>query len=214
MANARAKAQASANINAVLLNERERANITIVGERGLLKDPTAIDLKTASTAYQYLAGIIQSSVQVRDYGLKPGESETPRGTVKEFGKEIKSFTYDDVYNNRGGGTTVTYDDGSKDVDVTVGGGPPVEGVDTSTIPNPESIVFAHEVYGHGTGGDAVTVENQIRASVGLPFRSGADHELPEFDPANPPVVNIDAPADLIPAPEIQLNEQLVPPRRP
>lgn len=90
-------------------------------------------------------------------------------------------------------------------------GPQVFGQDGKPIDLPRFIVTGHELLRHGscgTGQCAVDIENTIRQDLGLPLRSGQDHEsLPGERPGNsiiPTSTTITANPDLIPVQPITM----------
>jgi RHS repeat-associated protein len=174
LANATAKARARANIDATLRPE-ERQNIRIAGDKVLLEVKN--EISNPSPAYRYLTEVIQSPTINNYFAVAKGESVTLRTPVTDMatGQEVTSFSYDDLIKRNA--AYIAYDDGSADIFVPVGDELTVEGMSGALIAAPESINFAHELYGHGTNRDAVAVENEIRRSLNpaLPERSGGDH---------------------------------------
>lgn len=180
LANNTAQERGRANIDARLRAD-ERANIQIVGNKVLLKNPKAVDLSQATNAYRGLVEVISNrKITVNYYGLKPGDSEKLRLPATEpTGQIVSEFTYDYVHVR--GGLTVSYEysDGTTVYDsyIPVGDDNTVDGVNGTPVPQPETIVFYHEAIGHYPG--TIQFENQVRQDIGvpqLPARSGFDHE--------------------------------------
>ena len=152
----------------------------------------------------YLFQMIRSRTTTFNfYLLKPGEGAS-------LGEGIRA-SYQDAYINHGI-TSGTAGDAVIDIVVPLGGSTPVKAMPRgsgNTTPMPDDVIFAHEAYGHSLHtnySDAVTVENEYRASRNpiLPPRSGEDHEHT--------AVEITAPPELIPIPNTTLppNQQITP----
>lgn len=156
------------------LTAAERQNVRISGDRVELRNPNAIDTKSASPAYQGLHTAVTDPNRTLNYvAVNPGETVvTPLG---------QTISHDDLL--EWGGVTVHGEGanaGIKDIVVPVGGADPVERQGGGLVAFPEDVIFAHEAYGHGLGNDDVStigIENAYRASrnPALPARSGADH---------------------------------------
>lgn len=187
------------------LTAAELRNIRIVGNKVRLRSLRAINLQSTSPTYKYLRQMIRSQTTTINFHLlKQGESAT-------LGGGLPPASYQDAYTSHGI-TAGTAGDASIDVVVPLGGSTPVKGMPRgsgNTTPMPDDVIFAHEAYGHALHAnyeDAVTVENEYRASRNptLPPRSGEDHEHI--------AVEVTAPPDLIPMPNITLppNQQITP----
>jgi RHS repeat-associated protein len=184
LANNTAQERGRANIDARLRAD-ERANIRIVGNKVVVKNPKAIDLSQATNAYRGLVEVIRNrKVTVNYYGLVPGQSEKLRVPARETtGQVVSEFTYD--YVQKRGGLTVSYlyNNGTTTYDsyIPVGDDNTVDGLDGTPVPMPETVVFYHEAIGHSRFDNPGTVqfENLVRQDTGvpqLPARSGFDHE--------------------------------------
>jgi RHS repeat-associated protein len=153
-----------------------------------VKDPTRIDLSTASEGYRQLFA------RITDHRVHVNYTTIPQGG-KVQGPDGRPI-FHSVLAQNGGMTSVLAGTGDADVFVAEGGGPAgVAGLTASGrdvgIAFPEYIVAAHELFGEtikvmpGSQNlqedrvrdsiEAIDMENRIRDFHGLPRRSGKDH---------------------------------------
>jgi RHS repeat-associated protein len=147
-----------------VLTKAEAANITVkAGQNVGIINPAAIT--NPSPAYERLLLAIKPGV-IREYNAVAANSVQ---TLKD-GSTINISAGMIVY------TTPTL----IEIFVPTTDGPQVWGADGITpVDLPREIVTAHEALGHatcGTGLCAVDIENKIRVFLGLPERSGSEHD--------------------------------------
>lgn len=159
-----------------------------------IKDPSKIDSNKASAGYKYLTQRIgDSSVKIDYTFLGKGQSVVASDGV--------TYTQKGLASDAGGVTIGGGNGNSVEVIVAEGGAPNgVKGLTKSgkdvQIAFPDSLVTAHELFGETLkytpgnqglqGQDANTrardsravigIENEIRDSLGVPRRSGKDHD--------------------------------------
>ena len=150
------------------LTRAERNNIRVRADgRVVLRNPNAVNVGNASYAYQQIAGIVGNrNLTINVYSVAQGQT-------------AQGASYQDAYNMAG----ITSDPGgtTRDVVIPVGGGVQVAGNPPGSgnkVPTTEDTIFAHEVFGHANGNDAIIAENNYRRSrnPALGERSGEDHQ--------------------------------------
>ncbi len=152
-----------------LMTKSEAANIKIeAGKNIAIVDSKAIDPSAASPAYQHLLEAISPGV-TRNY------------TAVAADQTITSSNGETL--NVGAGLTVWEGDPETatvvNIYVPTTDGLKTWGTNGQPIDEPRYMVTGHEAFGHGTcglGNCAVDIENEMRRSLGLPERSGSDHE--------------------------------------
>jgi RHS repeat-associated protein len=162
----------------MVMHKAEMANIKVVAGKNVgIIDPGAIDLNTASRAYRGLLEVIKPGI-TRNY------------STATAGQDV--VLADGSKRNVGSGATFVSSDDPTRIDIYVPDtdAPKVWGEDGRTpIKEPRFMVTAHEIFGEsacGGGQCAVNAENEIRDDIGLPRRSGSDHE-PLRNEIHPPL---------------------------
>lgn len=151
------------------LTQAERNNIRVRADgRVVLRNPGAVNVQNASYAYQQIAGIVSNrNLTINVYSVAQGQT-------------AQGASYQDVYNTAGF-TSGGQGDAVRNVVIPVGGGVQVTGNPPGSghmVPTTEDSIFAHEVFGHANGNEAITAENNYRRSCdpALGERSGEDHQ--------------------------------------
>jgi RHS repeat-associated protein len=194
-----------------LLTQAEAATVTIKAGQNVAVATTPSLLSDASPAYMYLVQAVQSSKRIEYNAVPANSTVTVAGTQQniDYGKVF--FLTGNVI----------------EVYVPTTDGPQVWGADGQTpVDLPREIITGHELFAHplcGTGLCAVDIENVIRMSLGLPLRSGSEHdrdpgEAQRPGPQTPPtaVTITSFPTETIPIPPPPPPTFLIPkpPRKP
>jgi RHS repeat-associated protein len=187
LANAAARARAR-QVLAPGLTAAERRNIRISRNMVTLLNPRAIDMESASPAYRYLSQVIGSDTKFQYYAVGPGQTLTTTDGI--------TLSYKDVI-RAGGLATGEPGDAVRNVIIPIGGADPLKGLPAGSgnmTPDPEDVILAHELFGHGLDNDAVEVENEYRRTrnPALPERSGEDHQYDTTVTGTPEVLDTDA----------------------